>query len=106
MILSAHASSMLDCSDIRIILRNQHVVDLDMHIWDTNPHVTRSGYPFARTCPRTLNCSWLPDGLPYGLHATLWCPFLTPTTPTLPLLAPKKPFIRPETHPNLPARPH
>ena len=36
MILSAHASSMLDCSDIRIILRNQHVVDLDMHIWDTN----------------------------------------------------------------------
>jgi len=29
-------------SDIRIIMRNQHVVDLDMHIWDTNTHVTRS----------------------------------------------------------------
>ena len=54
----------------------------------------------------TLNCRGLPDGLPHGLRATLWCPFLTPTTPTLPLLAPKKPSIRPETHQNLPARAH
>ena len=58
------------------------------------------------TDPTTLNCRWLPDGLPHGLRATLWCPFLTPTTPTLPLLAPKKPSIRPETHQNLPARAH
>ena len=47
------------------------------------------------TNPTTLNCRWLPDGLPHGLRATLWCPFLTPATPTLPLLAPKKPSIRP-----------
>ena len=54
----------------------------------------------------TLNGRGLPDGLPHGLRATLWCPFLTPTTPTLPLLAPKKPSIMPETHQNLPARAH
>ena len=30
------------CADIRIIMRNQHFVDLDMHIWDTNIHVARS----------------------------------------------------------------
>ena len=54
----------------------------------------------------TLNCRGLPDGLPHGLRATLWCPFLTPTTPTLPLLAPKKPSIRPEPHQNLTTRPH
>ena len=35
------------------------------------------------TDPTTLNCRWLPDGLPHGLRATLWCPFLTPTTPTV-----------------------
>ena len=61
------------------------------------------------TDPTTLNCRWLPDGLPHGLRATLWCPFLTPTTPTqatLPLLATKKPSIRPETHQNFPARAH
>ena len=54
----------------------------------------------------TLNCRGLPDGLPHGLRTTLWCPFLTPTTPTLPLLALEKPSIGPETHQNLPARAH
>ena len=58
-----------------------------------------SAHLFAHaTDPRTLDLIVLPDGRTHALRKALRCPFLTQTTPTPPLDAPKKHFVRSETH--------
>jgi hypothetical protein len=85
-------------------LMNKHVVDLD-HAYFGHQHSCYTVViPIYSHVPPTPGPDpesqlGLPDALPYaphGLRATLWCPFLTPTTPTLPLFSPKKPSIRPD----------
>ena len=63
---------MLECSDIRIILRNQHGCrPWHAHLEHQHLCYTVDTHLLARaTDPTTLNCRWLPDGLPHGLHAS------------------------------------
>ena len=66
-----------------------------------------SAHLFAHvTDPRTGHSIVLPDGRTHVLRTALRCPFLTQTTPTPPLDAPKKHSVRSETHQTLTVLPH